>query len=414
MASISESAAVAGPSTEDEKFAIRSQLERLAGNPFFNQSRRYPSFLVFIVNAAINGQTDILKERTLGIEVFGRSANYDTAVDPIVRVTAAEIRKRLAQYYQEPEHEHELRISLPRGSYVPQFHLPGAEPATHADQTHADQEDEPKGTAQTGARTSSTSSWTRWTIVVAVVTLLTGAVAGFMVGRQHPRQSLAEFWEPLLNSTDPILFCVADGQNPTVAQRDAADPTQLKVGTDHATAVEISDVTTIAGIAGILHADGKHYTLRGANTTTLTDLRSGPSIMVGGFDNVWTLRMLQPLRFHFANDPDMTKVSIVDTQFPNQKRWIIDQQQIATNIYRDYAIVARFTDGTVGKPVLVAAGLSNGGTVAAGEFLANPNLLEAVSRQQPPGKVKGVEVVLSTEIINGDPGTPNIEALYFW
>lgn len=353
MASVSELATAADPFTEDEKFAIRSQLERLVSNPFFSLSQRYPSFLVFIVNAALNGRADQLKERALGMEVFGRSPDYDTAVDPIVRVTAAEIRRRLTQYYQEPEHEHELRISLPRGSYVPQFCLPGVQPAAHEGQ-----EDGPKQTAQTGIRTSS---WTRWIIVVAVVALSTGAAAGFMVGRQHPRQLSAKFWDPLLNSTEPILFCVADGKNPTVAQRDAADPTQLKLGTDYATAVEIADVRTIARIAGILQADGKYYTLRGANTTTLMDLRTGPSIMVGAFDNIWTLRMLRPLRFHFANSPDMTKVSIVDSQFPNQKRWVIDRQQIATNIYRDYAIVARFTDGTTGKPVLVAAGLSNGG-----------------------------------------------------
>ena len=58
------------------------------------------------------------------IEIFGRDAEYDTASDPIVRVTAAEIRKRVAQYYQDPTHDQELRIALPSRSYIPQFHWP--------------------------------------------------------------------------------------------------------------------------------------------------------------------------------------------------------------------------------------------------------------------------------------------------
>ena len=63
----------------------------------------------------VNRPAVLLKERTLGIEIFGRDADDHTASDPIVRVTATEIRKRIAQYYQEPGHETELRLSLPSG-----------------------------------------------------------------------------------------------------------------------------------------------------------------------------------------------------------------------------------------------------------------------------------------------------------
>src|ERR1700736_4067611 len=106
--------------------AVREQLTRLVESPPFNHSRRFPTFLRFVIEHALAGNADQLKERTIGIEVFGREAEYDTASDPIVRVTAAEIRKRIAQYYQEPGHETELRVTLPAGSYVPQFHWPQA------------------------------------------------------------------------------------------------------------------------------------------------------------------------------------------------------------------------------------------------------------------------------------------------
>src|ERR1700689_2989227 len=123
---LNDSATVTAAFTDEERKAIYEQLERLLSNSHFKQSRRFPSFLRFVIHQTLLGQTDMLKERTLGIEIFGREADYDTASDPIVRVTATEIRKRIAQYYQEPGHETELRLSLPSGSYILQFHWPGS------------------------------------------------------------------------------------------------------------------------------------------------------------------------------------------------------------------------------------------------------------------------------------------------
>src|ERR1700727_3920745 len=121
---LNDSATVTASFTDEERKAMHGQLERRLSNSHFKQSRRFPSFLRFVIDQTLQGHTDLLKERTLGIEIFGREADYDTASDPIVRVTATEIRKRIAQYYQEPGHETELRVSLPSGSYIPQFHWP--------------------------------------------------------------------------------------------------------------------------------------------------------------------------------------------------------------------------------------------------------------------------------------------------
>src|SRR6202034_306573 len=118
--------------TEEEKARIQLQLDRLLANVHFSNSKRFPSFLRFIIHEELEGRGDQLKERTLGIEVFNRDASYDTTSDPIVRVTAAEIRKRIAQYYQESGHADELRISLPPGSYVPHFDWPHTEPTSAA------------------------------------------------------------------------------------------------------------------------------------------------------------------------------------------------------------------------------------------------------------------------------------------
>src|SRR5260370_32776366 len=114
------------PETQAERNATREQLEGLRANPLSKQSRRYPSMLRYVVEHALSGDSGQLKERTLGIEVFARDPHYDTNLDPVVRTTAGEIRKRIAQYYHEPGREGEIRIDLPSGSYVPEFHAPTA------------------------------------------------------------------------------------------------------------------------------------------------------------------------------------------------------------------------------------------------------------------------------------------------
>src|SRR5271170_3713538 len=100
---------------------VREQLNRLLAHPLFTNSKRYPVLLAYTVEQALLGNAGELKERTIGIEAFGREPSYDVNLDPVVRTTAAEVRKRLIQYYYSPEHAGELVIELPLGSYVPSF-----------------------------------------------------------------------------------------------------------------------------------------------------------------------------------------------------------------------------------------------------------------------------------------------------
>jgi hypothetical protein len=398
---------------EAQETAIRGQLDRLLSNSFFSHSRRIPAFLQYIVETTLKGQADLLKERTIGIEIFGKAPDYDTAADPIVRVTAGDLRKRIAQYYQEPGHESELRFSLPTGSYIPHFHFPGVE----AQPAETEMPEEPFPSLSGASPSSRRIIRRSWVIAAAAALALIAAVIAVPRWRLAQRSAFDEFWGPILQSPDPVLLCVADQTQYTeISLRDAQDPERQIVLKDNLTAVVIDDLSAVVKIGGVLQSSSKHYSLRGENDTTLMDLRSGPSILIGAFDNAWTLRMLRPLRFHFAdNPPDMTLFSIVDSAQHGQARWIVDRrQQIATNNYVDYAIVARFTDDVTGKPTLIAAGIARGGTVAAGDFLTNPDLLHAVLRQRPSTHTGNVEVVLSAQIINGEPGTPRIEAVYFW
>jgi hypothetical protein len=414
-----------GETNTEERAAILEQLERLLGNPHFSHSRRFPSFLRFVVDHTLSGQTDLLKERTIGIEIFGRDADYDTSSDPIVRVTAAEIRKRIAQYYQEPGHENELRVSLPSGSYIPQFQWPNA--AT-GDGTPSSLVPSAAALAEVLAPAPPSSqrfalppSLQRFSFIVVLGLVAAAALLGaaFVLAWQYSQRpaTVFSFWSPILNSAEPVLFCIADqNQYSAISLRDAADPSKQITLSDNLTAVVIDDLSPIVRIAGMLQSNGKKFNLRGEGVTSLMDLRNGPTVFIGAFDNAWTLRLTKGLRYHFANNADMTEFRIVDSTAPDQNRWVVNRlQQMTTNNYRDYAIIARFTDVTTGKLAIVVAGVGRGGTIAAGEFLSDPGNLAQLQRiVQGSGGKQNMELVLSTQVIDSASGTPKVEATWFW
>jgi hypothetical protein len=401
-----------------EKNAVREQLDRLLANTYFSHSRRFPSFLRFVIEHTLAGETEHIKERTLGVEIFGRDANYDTASDPIVRVTAAEIRKRVAQYYQEPSHEAELRITLPSGSYIPQFHWPQSienGSISEPDSIVA----EPSSQITVEPATESRKARRRLPVIpaLACVALVAASVGAVFAWQAMRRSAFDFFWGPVLSANEPVLICIADQlQYSSISLRDAADPAHQISLKDNLTAVVIDDLNATVKVAGILQSSGKAYSLKGEGATNLADLRSGPTVFIGAFDNAWTLRLTKPLRFHFSNSAEMTQLGIVDSTAAEQTRWVVNRSvQMSTNNYRDYAIVARFTDSNTGKLAVVVAGVGRGGTIAAGEFLTDARDLVQLKRAaQAAGDKKNMEIVLSTQIIDGEPGSPKMEAAYFW
>jgi hypothetical protein len=409
------------PSSEPEKAAVQQQLEKLLATPLFNSSKRYPSFLKYVVTHSLAGQTDQLKERILGVEIFGRPADYDTNTDPIVRVTAAEIRKRIELYYQDPKHSQEIRLYLPAGSYAPQYSWPGRPSGLSPSATDALGRGDGSTLilptdAQSAASRSGRSRLTGVKPAVALLLLLLAGVStALWFGSRPP--ALKQFWEPFVKSSEPVLFCIADqSQYSTLKLHDAADPQREVTLADTMVTIIIDDVSPLVNMAGLLRTYGKTYRVQGEATTSLTDLRRGPSVFIGAFDNGWTLRLTSPLRFHFANDKEMTQFWIEDRANPGKRGWMLDRTvQQQTGTYKDYAIVARLVDPNTDQYVVVAAGIARGGTVAAGEFLVDANRMEDMVKQVPQNwKQKNVEVVLETQVIQGRSGPPRITAVHVW
>jgi len=120
MSGVDSSSGPNGLSTEQVRL-IQNHLEEILSSGAFAGSKRSRYFLQLIVERALAGQFDSLKERAIGAEMFGRPIGYDTANDAVVRVKASEVRRKLAQFYSDSVNSTPVRIEMPPGSYVPKF-----------------------------------------------------------------------------------------------------------------------------------------------------------------------------------------------------------------------------------------------------------------------------------------------------
>jgi hypothetical protein len=129
--------------------------------------------------------------------------------------------------------------------------------------------------------------------------------------------------------------------------------------------------------------------------------------LIGALNNDWTLNRTAPLRFHFKGpEGAILNYWIVDTQHPDSHAWQISQLAPRSPTVKDYAIAARFTDEGTGQTVLVAAGIAGIGTRAAGEFLTDEASLKQLAESSGlDWRKANFEVVLSSEVVNGNPRT---------
>jgi hypothetical protein len=425
---------------EPNRFEVLKQLDRITTSPHFKNSKRYPALLKFVVEYTLGGRIDALKERTLGIEVFGRPNNYDTNADPVVRVTAGEIRKRIAQYYQADGHEHEVRIDLPVGSYVPQFLLPAGnhgvmEVDGPSPSPKLETDDVVDETAEGGetladlAVHSASQTYIRPRLfkLSAVGLFLFAIIAiGLSVSAFLWRTKAAEkginfFWNPILATDGPVLIVIG------VHSLDAAgkdlspglhvnppdgSPQNMLSSMIRSEMVPVSDIVSYSKLTRLLTERGHTYRTQGSSETSFEQLQRGPVILIGGFDNFWTLRLTHDLRYRFETPGQLLGV-IVDSQQPATS-WQFDNGQSSVSNSRDYAIVASFFDPQIEQRVLIAAGIGKSGTVAATEFMTVDKYLESWRSSRNIAKNKNVEMVLSTEIVEGQPGPPKVIASYTW
>lgn len=381
------SAAVWAPETEAERKAIREQLERILSSPLFNKSKRLPNLLRFVVERSLHGHPEPLKERTLGIEVFGREPGYDTNLDPVVRTTAVEIRKRIAQYYHEPGHENEIRIDFPAGSYHPEFRMP-EKPAVE--------------TSPAPARRIPMLA-----IAISSVLAIAALAALLVIQPWESKSALDRFWAPILTSPDPVSVYIGG----YTTQDQPINVLDLQ----NSEKVAFADATALARVTSLLVSNHRPYRIRFQMSSKLEDLRDGPAVLIGAFNNSWTLRLTGQLRFGFVRNPETALNRIQDQDDPQNAKWSDDMRAPYTNLKGDFAIVSRVMDPTTGRVVVTAAGLAKFGTEAAGEFLTSRTYMEEISNGAPKDwDRKNMQIVVGTDTVGRSAGPPRVLATHFW
>lgn len=391
---------------------LRAQLDRILNSTHFKNSKRCQSLLAYVVEEAIQGHLDRLKERTIGVEVFGRNPAYDTNEDGVVRTAAAEVRKRLAQYYMEPQHGGEVRIDLPLGSYLPEFRSEGSP-----------------------ERPAAPSRRRRWALIgaAAVVT-----AAGIWLWQRPTETDLDRFWRPLLQDHDVVQICV--GQPVRLyrfagPRRSELDGKMVEVedGPGRAellrsTALKLQDLGMVGEhffyrgdalamvkLAALVQSKAKTYRVRSGAGVPYAELRGSPVILVGAFDNDWTMRLTSGLRFYFERDGSARPTTVRDRQHPGDSRWVVPFIPRQWDMPEDYAIIARVLDPATERTVVSAAGVEDYGTLAAGEFVTSAAYLNEAFRSAPKDWYrKNIQVVLRTKIVGGTPGPPQVLATHFW
>jgi hypothetical protein len=405
---------------EKEKACVREQLERILEHSAFRNSKRCPALLRYIVEHTIGGDGSSIKERTLGIEVFGRAHDYDTNADPIVRATATEIRKRLAQYYREPGRDSDIVIDVPAGSYVPEF-----------------RSSSPRATALESATNLPSKSGQpfaplRMTGLLAILCVATIAIGTGIWHVAAEPTPLDEFWSPVVTSPSSSVIigvtggCVNPGENVApnerlpIPPRVGATPSVLQAHTSPCWGMgrmAMHDAIAMARVAGVLQSKGKSFEVRPTATIDYTELQKEPVVFIG-LGSGWSVHIESQMRYRFKFDAGRNLTEIVDSKAPDENYWGIPmywQDLPPGQMTRDYGLISRLTDPVTKQTVVALAGAGAPGTIAVANFLSDPKYMHDVLAKAPKDwSKKNMQVVIQTDVINGRSGPPTYVASQFW
>jgi hypothetical protein len=413
-----------------DRWAVLQELDSILSSRHFKSAGRCKQFLRYVVLSKLDGQTERLKERTIGIEVFKRPPGYSTGEDPVVRVQAGEVRRRLEQYYQEMPQPSSLRIELPLGSYSPVF----------SRGTAAEVRETPTRPALSVASPSS-----RWKPNLKVVSLLVIGMLAAIAGRAlidslhrlaGPKTALEKFWGPAIASHQPILICLAntpDSSSGDIYQRFSQthsstsqtevgsittslplDPDEKAAGSDAPVSSEnvpASDASVAVALAELFGKLDRPSQLRVGEAATYEDLRNLPAAVIGGFDSRWTMQLVSNLQYAFIWDHGQY---MIRERAPGGRVWTTRLGPHGETV-GDFAIVGRLIDSKTGQFTVTVAGIGPRGTQAAGEFVSSSRYLEEGLAHAPPDwQNRNLEVLLQTTVTDSVAGPPHVIAAYTW
>ena len=433
----------------------------------FQGSHRSGQFLEYIVKKALAGQIESLKERIIGIELFGRDPSYDTAGDSIVRVTASEVRKRLLQHYGKYGSSSAVRISLPTGSYMPEITfernalpaipdpLTSEEPA--ATGTPSSSAEQARSIASAASQVGLPSQpalplsvpflQRAWPLLLAVsILLLTVNLASLAalwnrksLGAAATDSTLVSPWPLFLASQRPLHLITSD---PSIFQIQTLSAQQMSVS-DYANhnylpgplklspeandiyksilrgdkSASAADPPIAASIAALAQSYGRQIDVQAARNIQFSDLKNDDNFIFLGspLSNPWTTLFTDELDFRFVFDPKAGQEDLVNVHphinelaayHPTSPGWATGES---------YAIVALVKNPDQNGRALLIAGASGEGTSAAGKLVVDlPRLAGMLQQCGLPRSetTQGFELLLKLTTLAGSPHGVDVVACH--
>jgi hypothetical protein len=172
--------------------------------------------------------------------------------------------------------------------------------------------------------------------------------------------------------------------------------------------VTLGDVSANVNVASLLTKLNHGFDLRSGEDVAFSDLRQSPAVLIGAFNNGWTLQMTGDLPFVF--DSDLTIMDRSETS----RRWR-PVYSSDSNVQLDYALVARLPHSKTGEPLIAIAGVTQCGTRAAAEFITSARAVRDLVKSAPKDwALKNMEFVLQTKVVNDIPTNPTVVAIRYW
>lgn len=365
---------------------VRQHLGLLFKSPAFASSRRCQEFLRYVVLEVVEGRADLIKERNIAHEVFGKGTDFESSEDSLVRVKAREVRKRLSDYYQSAPAS-ALRIELPLGTYVPLVQR-SPDPAA--------QEEISENAATSPVRRLDRRRFA-WILGGTAGALGMGSVSIAALLRMHS-SPLDLLWRPIFASKAPLLIFI-----PVMKLKDGSITEWVGIGP-----------SAIYGRAAqFLTTHHYPYQLRFGSDLTFSQMREQPSLLLGGFYSMWTLMITSGLRFAPISNDSKTEQAFID----NQTKQIWKPVQHPPNPYVDvdYGILCRLFDAETRQIAMVAVGTRTFGTEGAASILFDPYLFTEFLKHAPRDwETKNFQALVRVSVIGTTPSSPELIATYFW
>jgi hypothetical protein len=188
---------------------------------------------------------------------------------------------------------------------------------------------------------------------------------------------------------------------------------------DASGSVPFADAVTIARVVGVLQSHGKRVLIRRESASSFSDLREGPVVLVGAFNNEWSLRLTRQLRYTLALDAENYLIYTKDAKNPSSRAWSWGTNQPRDHVggatgpvLHDYALISRIRNSETGHVLVVVGGLYRYGTQSAGEFLTDAQSMREVTATVRMGDIsRNLQIVLGTTVTDGTPGPPKVLAI---